>query len=219
MENNLWKQQKYNQIVKEMRRQLLSSYYRVRYTLLLYQTMGSCRDNALCRSLQANPLTVLHTQVLYHCTEHTGAVPLYCTHMCRTTVPHTQVLYTCNTHVIAVPLYCKHRCCTSIWKRKKQMSHKHDTPWKDKSWIYHPFTQQSSRLFHPQRVVSSEPCHYKRWQDWKNTMHVVTNSEEIKKCHLMQVSKPSDSQCAAAWRYASNSASAACSTTLLRWSL
>ena len=75
VENNMWKQQKYNQIVKEMRRQLLSSYYRVRYTLLLYQTMGSCRDNALCRSLQANPLTVLYTQVLYHCTiANTGAV-------------------------------------------------------------------------------------------------------------------------------------------------
>ena len=51
------------------------SYYRARYTLLLYQTMGSCRDNALCRSLQANPLTVLYTQVLCHCTiANTGAV-------------------------------------------------------------------------------------------------------------------------------------------------
>ena len=144
---------------------------------------------------------------------------LYCTHRCCITVLNTQVLYTCNTQVIAVPLYCKHKCCTSIWKRKKQMSRKRDTPWKDKSWIYHPFPQQSSRLSHPRRMVSSEPCQYKRWQDWKNTMHVVTNSEEIKKCHLVQVSKPSDSQCAAAWRYASNSALAACSTTLLRWSL
>ena len=37
--------------------------------------MGSCRDNALCRSLQAKPLTVLYTQVLYHCAiANTGAV-------------------------------------------------------------------------------------------------------------------------------------------------
>ena len=92
---------------------------------------------------------------------------LYCTHRCCITVLNTQVLYTCKTHVIAVPLYCKHKCCTCVWKRKKQMSHKHDTPWKDKSWIYHPFTQQSSRLSHPRRVVSSKHCQYKRWQDWK----------------------------------------------------
>ena len=168
-----------------------------RPTLLLYCTHRCC-------------ITVLNTQVLYHCTAHTCAVPLYLTHRCCTPVIHTWLLYHCIANTGAVQV---------SENAKKQMSHKHDTPWKDKSWIYHPFTQQSSRLFHPQRVVSSEPCHYKRWQDWKNTMHVVTNSEEIKKCHFKQVSKPSDSQCAAAWRYASNSASAACSTTLLRWSL
>ena len=55
----------------------------------------------------------LHTPVLYQCTEHTGAVPLYCTHKCCTTVLHTQVQYHCNAHTGAVPLYRTHRCCTT----------------------------------------------------------------------------------------------------------
>ncbi len=145
-----------------------------------------------------------------YCTVHTGVVTLCWTHRCCTPVKHTWLLYHCIANTSAVQ---------ASENAKKQTSHKRDTPWKDKSWIYHPFPQQSSRLSHPRRVISSKPCQYKRWQDWKNTMHIVSNSEEIKKCHLVQISKPSDSQCAAAWRYASNSASAACSTTLLRWSL
>jgi len=119
VENNLWKQQKYNQIVKEMRRQLLSSYYGVTHS---YYTR------------QWAPAGTMHCAGPFRPT-----LLLYCTHRCCITVLNTQVLYTCNTQVIAVPLYCKHKCCTSIWKRKKQMSHKRDTPWKDKSWIYHPF--------------------------------------------------------------------------------
>ena len=59
-----------------------------------------------CRALQ--------TQVLYHCTAHTGAVPLYCTNRCSTTALNTRVLYHCTAHPGAVPLYCTHRCCTTV---------------------------------------------------------------------------------------------------------
>ena len=51
---------------------------------------------------------------LYHCTAHTGAVPLYCTNKCCTTVLHTQVLYHYTANTDAVPPYCTHRCCTTV---------------------------------------------------------------------------------------------------------
>ena len=51
---------------------------------------------------------------MYHCTAHTGAVPLYCTHRCCTTVLHTQVLYHCTARIGEIPLYWTHRCCTTV---------------------------------------------------------------------------------------------------------
>ena len=91
-------------------------------------------------------------------------------------------------------LYCTHRCCITVLlqtqvlykylKTQKQNSHKHDTPWKDKSLICHPITQQSSRLFHPQRVVSSEPCHYKRWQDWKTQCMLSPTQRKLRSATL-----------------------------------
>ena len=126
-------------------------------SVLLYHTMGSCKDTVLCRSLQAHtPLlycthrwstTVLHTQVLYHCTAHTGAVPLYCTHRCSTPVIHTWLMYQCTAHTGAVLLYCTHRCCTSTWICKNKPVPNRTPPKKTSPKPTTP--QQSSRLFHP----------------------------------------------------------------------
>ena len=65
----------------------------------------------------------LHTQVLYHCTAHTGAVPLYCTHRCCTTVLHTQMLYHCTAHTGAVQLYC------AQWRMEPPGKSLGQTPW------------------------------------------------------------------------------------------
>ena len=164
----------------------LSSSYRINYILLLYTTIGFCRYTALCRSIEANTsllyctlrccTTVLHTQVMYHCTAHTGAVPLYCTNRCRTTVLHTQVLYTCYTHTIKCSKVLHRQVlyyCTAYtgaaqvpeYAKNKQVPNR-TTLEKTSLEPTTPSTRsRSSRLFHPRRVASFEPCHYKRWQD------------------------------------------------------
>ena len=99
-------------------------------TYSYYNTLWAPAGTPHCAGpFRQTPLTVLHTQVFYHCTAHTGAVTLYCTQRCRTTVLHTQVLYTCNTHMIAASMYCTHRFCKSTKYAKKQTSPNH-TPLK-----------------------------------------------------------------------------------------
>jgi len=79
-----------------------------RPTLLLYCTHRCC-------------ITVLNTQVLYHCTAHICAIPVYLTHRCCTPVIHTWLLYHCiaNTGAVQVSENAKNKWVTNMTPPEK----------------------------------------------------------------------------------------------------